>query len=69
MFRKPDSFTPPDSRHLSRHPREGGDPVFQSVKSGTHDISALEYWIARSSRAMTAEDKSFVVRDFAPRRT
>jgi hypothetical protein len=29
--------------HLDRHPREGGDPVFQSVGVSTTD--AAEYWM------------------------
>jgi hypothetical protein len=40
---------------LSCRPREGGDPVFQSVCwAALYLIGALDYWVARSSRAMTS---------------
>jgi hypothetical protein len=33
-----------------RHPREGGEPVFRAFM---FKINVAEYWVARSSRAMT----------------
>jgi hypothetical protein len=38
---------------LGRHPREGGDPVRGGLSALS--LASLEYWVARSSRAMTAE--------------
>ncbi|OKO67227.1 hypothetical protein AC628_39885 [Bradyrhizobium sp. NAS96.2] len=47
-------FSIQDVKHAVSSPAKAGDPVFQRQQCLSREAAA--YWIARSNRAMTAED-------------
>src|SRR5262245_21517563 len=53
-----------DGNAYCRHPRECGDPVRRGLS--VQSLASLEYWVARSCRAMTVEYVVAISRRIAP---